>query len=90
MSRRPAKSVAFQRLTCIQQTGTRREANGTICYTFVAEVNRNLPPVQLTLTVSPALVLSVDAVFNERARREMDTHPQEEEQAIQPALLDAS
>jgi hypothetical protein len=89
MSRRQ-KSIAFQRLTCIQQTGTKRETNGAVCYTFVAEVNHNLPAVRLTLTVSPALVLFAEAVFDKRARQELDTHSQEEEQAVQPALLDAS
>jgi hypothetical protein len=86
MSKKSKTPASFQPLTCIRQTGTRRESNGTICYTFVAEVNRTLPAVVLTLTVTPALVLATEARFDEQTRQEPDISPAE--QATQPALLD--
>jgi len=63
--------------------------DGTIRYTFAAEVSPNVPAVCLTLTVSPTLVLFAEATFNEQAHTELGNHHQEEAQIIQNALLDA-
>ena len=86
-SKRPPR---LQPLTCIRQTGTRRDPDGTVQYQFVAEIHQDLPAIRITMTVTPALSLGIQAQFDEQARAERDETHQEEEQCIQPALLNAS
>ena len=54
----------FATLTAIHQTGTQREWDGTTTYSFLATVTKDDPPVVITLTVTPALVLQVQAHFD--------------------------
>ena len=58
------KHLVFLILTCIRQTGIKRIWDGTTTYTYVAMVHKDLPPVALTLTVSPDFVLHVHAHFD--------------------------
>lgn len=92
MSKKESKNLLhFQRLTCIRQVGTRREADGTIHYSFVGEVHPDLPAIRVTLTITPTLAISAAAIFDERARASLDeTYREEEEHAVQAKLLNAS
>jgi hypothetical protein len=65
----------FATLTCIRQTGTRREWDDTTIYSFVATVTHDGPPVVITLTVTPDLRLQVQAHFEAT----MNARPEEEE-----------
>ncbi len=58
------KRFLFQPLTCIRQTGIKREWDGTTTYSYVLMVHRDLPPVVITLTVSPTPSLSAQATFD--------------------------
>jgi hypothetical protein len=87
MSKR-TKPVRFQPLTCIRQTGITRQQDGTTTYQFVAQINRDLAPVRITMTVTPLLAISTEARFDEQARTEIAAIL-EEIQPIQPRLLDA-
>jgi len=84
-SRRPTR---LQPLTCIQQTGTRRDPDGTVQYQFVAEIHQDLPAIRITMTVTPALALHTQAQFDEQARADLREIHQERTQSVQPALLD--
>lgn len=64
------QQARFQPLTCIRQTGTMRMSDGSITYTFVAQVSRDLPAVAITLRVTPSAALMAGAVFDERVRIE--------------------
>jgi hypothetical protein len=54
----------FATLTDIRQTGIQRLWDGTTIYNFTAWIGKQYPPIALTLTVSPALTLQVQAVFD--------------------------
>ena len=88
MSRKASKRL--QPLTCIRQTGTRRDPDGTVQYQYVAEIHQDLPAIRITMTVTPALSLCTHAQFDEGARTELREIHQERTQSVQPALLDAS
>jgi hypothetical protein len=66
----PKQQARFQPLTCIRQTGTRRMSDGSITYSFVAQVSRDLPAVAITLRVTPSAGLMAEAVFDERVHIE--------------------
>jgi hypothetical protein len=68
--RKQQRKKLFATLTCIRQTGTRREWNGTTTYSFVATITKDGPPVVITLTVTPALVLQVQAHFDATMQEE--------------------
>jgi hypothetical protein len=54
----------FQPLTTIRQTGTERAPGGTTTYTFAAIVHRDLPPVKITLTITPSYHMQTTACFD--------------------------
>jgi hypothetical protein len=66
----PVRKKLFATLTDVRQTGTHREWDGTTTYSFLAHVTRDGPPVVIVLTVTPALVLQVQAHFDPTHRRE--------------------
>ncbi|SRR6266487_5132697 len=76
----------FQPLTCIRQTGTRRAPDGTITYSFVAQVSQDLPAVTITLRVTPSAVLSTQAVFDERASVKVPDEDDHRKEGSQLAL----
>jgi hypothetical protein len=55
-------------LTCIRQTGIKREWDGTTTYSYALLVSRELPPVVITLTVSPDTSLHAQAHFDAKMR----------------------
>ena len=85
----PKGPTRFQALTCIRQIGTRREPNGTIHYSFAEEIHPDLPVIRVTLTITPTLAISTEAVFDEHARTEPGEARLEEDHPIQAALLNA-
>jgi hypothetical protein len=64
LTTRQSPRKLFATLTCIHQTGTWREVDGTTIYSFLATITKDGPPVVITLTVTPALVLQVQAHFD--------------------------
>ncbi|HLI07802.1 MAG TPA: hypothetical protein VKV40_14625 [Ktedonobacteraceae bacterium] len=54
----------FATLTDIRQTGIQRLWDGTTIYSFTAQISKSYPPIILTLTVSPALTIQAQAVFD--------------------------
>lgn len=79
--------LRFQPLTDIRQTGIKRAPDGSVTYRFVARVSPDLPPVRLTLDVTPHAALSVGAEFDEQARRAMeprDDHGRDDGQLVLP------
>ncbi len=87
MSRKASKRL--QPLTCIRQTGTRRDPDGTVQYQFVAEIHQDLPAIRIIMTVTPVLSLDIQAKFDAQARVDLRDIHQESIQSVQPALLDA-
>ena len=55
----------FQPLTCIRQTGIQRENDGTVIYTFAAQVSKDLAPVMITLRITTRKDMHVQARFLE-------------------------
>lgn len=62
----------FQPLTMIRQTGTLRVPGGTTTYTFATIVHRDLPPVNMTLTITPQHIIHATACFDETLREAMN------------------
>ncbi len=60
----------FATLADIRQAGIHREWDGTTTYSFVATVTKDGPPVVMTLTITPALALQMQAHFDEQAHTE--------------------
>ena len=58
----------FQPLTCIRQTGISRQFDGTVTYTFAAQVSKTLAPVMITLRVTEKGEVHVHARFDETLR----------------------
>jgi hypothetical protein len=83
MTARPGKrGWLFQPLTMIRQTGTLRAPGGTTTYTFAAIVHRDLPPVKITLTITPQHLLHATACFDAMLREAM----KEAEEHSEPTL----
>jgi hypothetical protein len=81
------QQTRFQPLTCIRQTGTSRTPDGTTIYRFVAQVSQDLPVVTITLQVTPSAALSIEALFDERARVEGPDEGDHRNEGEQLALL---
>jgi hypothetical protein len=58
------KRFLYQPLACIRQEGISRRFDGTVTYTFVAQVSKELAPVMITLIVTEEREVSVQARFD--------------------------
>ena len=93
------KDRLFQPLTYIRQLGTHRSDDGTICYTFIAHISRDVAPIEISMTITPSLNLSIQGQFNEELHSDdLDAQIERFQQNIirsinqtplQPTLLDA-
>jgi hypothetical protein len=57
--------IVYQKLTCIRQTGIQRQFDGTVIYTFAAQVSKELAPVMITLMITEEREVQVQARFDE-------------------------
>jgi hypothetical protein len=64
----PRQRFFFQPLACIRQIGIQRQADGTVTYTFAAQVSKELAPVMITLRVTGGGEVQAQAWFDETIR----------------------
>lgn len=59
------RRFVFQPLTCIRQTGISRQPDGSVIYTFAAQVSKDLAPVMMTLLITERRDIRIQARFLE-------------------------
>ena len=55
----------YQPLACIRQMGIQRQHDGTVTYTFAAQVSKDLTPVMITLRITERGDMYIQARFLE-------------------------
>ena len=81
MSGKQKPRIFYQPLTCIRQVGIRRQFDGTVTYTFAAQVSKELAPVMITLILTEHREMQVQARFDETMNNTFTAV--EEEQPLQ-------